>query len=102
MPFFSETLRPQWIAVHQLQFMPEYLQERSTKKSVLQPTTEQLLQNLYLNLINPCAPPLYSSSFRSPIMLTQAGLAFPVFPVIADFDMDGKPDVATVSKSVIQ
>jgi hypothetical protein len=35
-------------------------------------------------------------------MLTQAGLAFPVFPVIADFDMDGKPDVATVTKSVIQ
>ncbi len=50
--------------------------------------------------VNPCAPPLYSNSFRSPIMLTQAGLAFPVFPVIADFDMDGKPDVATVTKSV--
>lgn len=49
--------------------------------------------------VTPCTPPLYSNSFRSPFMLTQAGLAFPTFPVIADFDMDGKPDVATVSKA---
>lgn len=49
--------------------------------------------------VNPCAPPLYSNSFRFRVPLPNSGLAFPIFPVIVDFDMDGKPDVATVSKS---
>ncbi|HLP32231.1 MAG TPA: FG-GAP-like repeat-containing protein [Bacteroidia bacterium] len=46
-----------------------------------------------------CMPSLSSASFKTPFFLPPAGLSFPVFPVIADFDLDGKPDVATVSKS---
>lgn len=46
-----------------------------------------------------CMPSLSSASFKKPVLLNRTGLSFPVFPVIADFDLDGKPDIATVSKT---